>query len=1270
MKLYRLCPAFILFGALTIIACGRSAEDAPESVVDGSGGEGSGSDDGTGGVVLDDTGFGDSGAGGADSICAREDPPDWCDTGMYVATGDACGDGVVNEGAPGRTLEECDDGNTLPGDGCNGVCTMEPFFECPVEGEPCVSTIVCGDGEISGSEVCDDGNATAGDGCAADCMSVEDGFYCPTEGAACVAIIDPCAGDNPPASCNPVVVDTRPACGDGMINEGAPGGVLEQCDDGNSVPGDGCSGACSVEPNFTCPTPGEPCVSTLACGDGTRSPGEQCDDGNTADGDGCTGECVVEDGWYCPNPGAACEQLVACGDGRFSAGEACDDANTTAGDGCSAGCQVEAGYRCVGVPSVCSPIPVCGDLTVTTSAGEECDDGNTTAGDGCSPLCRIEASYWDCPADGGACTNTVVCGDGAVELNELCDDGNTTDGDGCASDCSVEIGWVCRMPGQRCIPLCGDGLVMAGVEECEDGNAVSGDGCSRTCQVEIGYSCPTPGQPCVPLTTVCNDGEVSPGEPCDDGNDIPFDGCYECLLEPHCPGGVCQSVCGDGVKYADEECDDANTANGDGCSASCNVEPGYTCVDVYPETGDDLTLPVLYRDFIGWYLPGDTSAMQTARSTAGVDQHPDFNPDVDFDQYDSSGTYGMVESTLAQDGTPVYVTPSPALHGTSSGAAGFDQWYHDDASVNLLVPSTLSLTADGNGGFVYDSALGVGRFDPIANQGFVAAGMEPISGCNAGIPGSNVSFTSETRFWFEYQGGESFEFSGDDDVWVFVNGQLVVDLGNLHYPFDGDFDLDNAGVATATTTLNWSSRTISVDLGLVAGHVYEVSLFHAERNRCGSNFKVTVQNFTAPRSVCDPTCGDGVATTFEECDDGVNDGGYGECAPGCVWGDYCGDGEVNGPEECDDGTNTTVAYGATGCGPGCQLPPRCGDGVLDAAEECDEGSANADGYGGCSSTCELNPYCGDGVTDNPPESCDDGLNTGGYGLCAPGCELGPRCGDGVIQIEYGEQCDDGALNGTADSSCSTTCGAGARCGDGIVQTGEECDDGVNDGRYGTCAPGCVWGPYCGDGVRQDPPEECDDGTNSGDYGACAPGCVLGPRCGDGVVQTEAGEECDDGVNDGFTSNCSPGCVLGPHCGDAIVQEIRGEECDDGINESVYGAGCGRNCLLPPSCGDSIVQSAFGERCDDGTNAGGYGECAPGCVFGPRCGDATVQSEYGEACDDGVNDGGYGECGAGCQPGPHCGDNVLQPAYEECDDGNTESGDGCSEACRSEVWIPA
>ncbi len=53
-----------------------------------------------------------------------------------------------------------------------------------------------------------------------------------------------------------------------------------------------------------------------------------------------------------------------------------------------------------------------------------------------------------------------------------------------------------------------------------------------------------------------------------------------------------------------------------------------------------------------------------------------------------------------------------------------------------------------------------------------------------------------------------------------------------------------------------------------------------------------------------PHCGDGVVQKpYEQCDDGTNAGGYGECAPGCVYGPYCGDGIVQSQyEECDDGS--------------------------------------------------------------------------------------------------------------------------------------------------------------------------------------------------------------------------------------------------------------------------------------------------------------------------------------------------------------------------------
>jgi len=107
----------------------------------------------------------------------------------------------------------------------------------------------------------------------------------------------------------------------------------------------------------------------------------------------------------------------------------------------------------------------------------------------------------------------------------------------------------------------------------------------------------------------------------------------------------------------------------------------------------------------------------------------------------------------------------------------------------------------------------------------------------------------------------------------------------------------------------------------------------------------------------------------------------------------------------------------------------------------------------------------------------------------------------------------------APSSCASD------CGDGLVASDEACDDGTNDGTYGTCNPDCSFAPYCGDGhIDADDGEICDDGINlGGNASACAPGCQsLGARCGDGVLQPANGEQCDDGNTldgDGCTSDC-------------------------------------------------------------------------------------------------------------------------------------------------------
>ena len=54
----------------------------------------------------------------------------------------------------------------------------------------------------------------------------------------------------------------------------------------------------------------------------------------------------------------------------------------------------------------------------------------------------------------------------------------------------------------------------------------------------------------------------------------------------------------------------------------------------------------------------------------------------------------------------------------------------------------------------------------------------------------------------------------------------------------------------------------------------------------------------------------------EICDDGVNDGGYGECAAACKLGPYCGDGKVHAANEgCDDGNRKN----GDGCSASCKV---------------------------------------------------------------------------------------------------------------------------------------------------------------------------------------------------------------------------------------------------------------------------------------------------------------------------------------------------------------
>lgn len=576
--------------------------------------------------------------------------------------------------------------------------------------------------------------------------------------------------------------------------------------------------------------------------------------------------------------GGSSDAPPGCGDGVLTEDEACDDGNRESGDGCAANCRsLEVGWSCAIPGQDCIRIARCGD-GIAIYPPELCDDGNSEPGDGCSPTCKIEIGY-KCEGQPSVCLPTL-CGDGLVEGAEGCDDDNATPFDGCSGDCQVEP----DCSAGPCVSGCGDGLVLN--EECDDGNNLDGDGCSADCHVEPGYTCtvPSPGATMV-VPAVFRDFSES---------HVDFE--FGTTPDTHVMGMVA-SVLGPDRKPTHVAVAGSNVSSAQSFTEWYRDVPGTN--EAFPGT---LTL---YDNGRGGYV--NRWGENGERYQDIADPSSCWCGTADQPDHDAEGnpipcTYCPYDSDPT---TPQCEAPSATACSPGGDCA-------DYIECRLVGSTYYGIILEGEfDGDPFFFPVDASSFSPAAERS--SAMLAPAFGgwmAEPGEPLHNFHFTSEVRYWFQYHAGQAYtlDFLGDDDVWVFINGRLAVDIGGIHTPVNGALTIDATGAAIVTYAAEESTlgaTSAAPDLGLVDGSFYEIAVFHAERNKTLSSFQLTLDGFATGRSECTPFCGDGIVALGEECDDGVNDGGYGECGPDCRLGEFCGDGTLQreAGEECDDGNN-------------------------------------------------------------------------------------------------------------------------------------------------------------------------------------------------------------------------------------------------------------------------------------------------------------------------------------------------------------------------------
>jgi len=367
-------------------------------------------------------------------------------------------------------------------------------------------------------------------------------------------------------------------------------------------------------------------VVAPGCGDGIVQPGEQCDDGNTTAGDGCSDMCQLEGNYPTemePNDTIATANSMSGADGVVAGIQSVGDKDYFSFDITVPGSSVTIEVT-DGLPGTC-PSGFDSVIYLYDPAGQQIATDDQGGANSCSKLdpatdpevTNLPVGKYTVRVEDYLNNDTQasyvllykikepICSDGSVQIaiGEQCDDGNTTDGDGCSATCKLEGNFLNEVEANNPINKANaidgyDGAVGAIVPASDKDYFsfnVTVPGSSVTIEVGDGLGgCPNGFDSKIYLynsagTQIAVDDQdgvnscslISPLLDATATN-LPV-GQYTVMVEDYLNNNtqswyvlkvkVAPPGCGDGLlSTPTEQCDDGNTMAGDGCDAMCLAE--------------------------------------------------------------------------------------------------------------------------------------------------------------------------------------------------------------------------------------------------------------------------------------------------------------------------------------------------------------------------------------------------------------------------------------------------------------------------------------------------------------------------------------------------------------------------------------------------------------------------------------------------------------------------------------------------------------------------